>query len=214
MEDQELKQLWASYNQNVELSLKLNHQARQDTATQRIVSLLRSMRPIKVFALLVGILWVGFVDQLIIEAFGKASWFFVVSASLQSLITKFAIGTYLYQLILIQQVDFSQPILDTQQKLANLQTSTLRVARILFLQLPLWSTFYLSTAMLSAASLPLLALQVGATLALTGLAGWLFVNIKPQNRHQPWFVALFGGNEWTPLTKAMTLLDDLRSFEQ
>ncbi len=60
----------------------------------------------------------------------------------QVLLTAIALVLYIYQLVLMQQVDISQPVVETKHHLARLKFSTLWIARILFLQLPVWTTFY------------------------------------------------------------------------
>lgn len=60
----------------------------------------------------------------------------------QVLLTAIALVLYIYQLVLMQQIDISQPVVETKHHLARLKFSTLWIARILFLQLPVWTTFY------------------------------------------------------------------------
>jgi hypothetical protein len=209
MEDTALHALWQSYDARLATSLQLHRQNAAALTHMQARGLLASMRPIKVFAVLVGLLWVLAVDGLLVATFPHASVFFLVSMGLQSLLTKLAIGVYLYQLALIRQVDVSGPVRDTQARLARLQASTLAVTRILFLQLPLWTTFYLSLPMLAAAPPALLALQVACTVAFGYAAWWLFRNIRIENRDRRWFRWLFQGKEWTPMVKAMEMLAEL-----
>ena len=148
MEEIELKQLWASYNANLDVNIKMNQKIVENTTDLRVKSLLGSMRFTKIALIIIGILWVIFLDTVIINTFGIASIFFTVSAIIQVLITKLSIGIYIYQLIMIQQVDTSKEIIQTQKKLSSLKTTSLTIARISFLQLPVWSTFYLHKTLL------------------------------------------------------------------
>jgi hypothetical protein len=170
------------------------------------------MTPIKIFTIVVGIVWVGFVDILIINLFSVASPFFLVSAAIQVLLTKLAIGIYLYQLFLIHQVDINAPILDTQEKIARLQSSTIWVTRLLFLQLPVWTTFYLQQHMFENGNVPLIIFQVLVTLLFTYTAIWLFFNMRYENRNKKWFRLIFNGNEWDPMIKSMDLLDQVKQY--
>jgi hypothetical protein len=214
MEDNELKRMWTSLNEKQDVIIKVNKKIVENTTDLRVQSLLNSMKPIKIFTVGIGILWVIFLDTILINTFGIASLFFSISGIIQSLLTKLAIGVYLYQLITIQQVDISQPIMATQEKLSALKTSTLWVARILFLQLPVWSTFHLHKALFKTENLIPLIFQALCTLALTYLAVWLFVNINPKNKEKKWFKLLFEGKEWNPVIKSMELLEDLADFRK
>jgi hypothetical protein len=213
MENQELKQLWLSYHEKMDTNLKMTQIVVENTTDLRIKRLLGSMKPLKIVAVMLGILWVIFLDIILIATFGEASPFFIISVVVQVVLTKLAIRKYIAQLILIQQIDTSAPVLITQQKLAQLQSSTLWVARLLFLQLPVWSTFYLRQGMFKAENAALLVVQAVVTLALTYAAVWLFKNITPQNKDKKWFKLIFDGQEWQPVVKAMHLLDQIKQYK-
>lgn len=212
MEEKDILQIWKQYDKQLEETLVLNRTNAVAITQLKIHSLLASMRPLKIFALLVGITWVGFVDMLIIRLFPIANPFFLCAAIVQVLLTKLAIGIYLYQLVLIQQADISQPIIATQDKLARLQSSTLWVARLLFLQLPVWTVFYWNSSMLQNGNLFLYMLQAVVTISFTVGAIWLFKNINYSNRHKKWFRLLFSGREWEPVIKSMELLSQVEEY--
>jgi len=212
MEDAAIIALWKSYTQKLDESLELNRKNTIAITQMKVSSLLASMKPIKIITIIVGLLWVGFVDTIIIGVFHIANPFFLVAAIVQVLLTKLAIGIYLYQLILIYQTDSSAPVLATQEKLARLQISTLWVPRLLFLQLPLWTIFYWNKSMLANGNMALYMLQAVVTLLCTGLAVWLFINIRYENSNKKWFQLLFSGKEWTPLMKSITLLEELSDY--
>ncbi|NSL87679.1 hypothetical protein ECE50_012600 [Chitinophaga sp. Mgbs1] len=209
MESADILALWKSYSLQLDTSLALNRKNAADITRLKVQSLLAVMKPVKIFTLIAGILWVAFLDMLIISLFQAASPFFLVSAIIQVLLTKLAIGVYVYQLVLIHQADLSEPVFETQRKLAALRTSTLWVTRLLFLQLPVWTTFYLNTTMLTRGPLLLLIIQVLVTLLFTAAAVWLFVNIRYENRNKHWFRLLFAGKEWAPVIKSMELLSQI-----
>jgi hypothetical protein len=184
-----------------------------DITRMKVQSFLSSMKPLKIFTILVGIAWVAFMDTLIVNLFFIASPFFLVSAIIQVLLTKLAIGIYLYQLILIHATDISEPILATQEKLSRLKSSTLWVARLLFLQLPVWTTFYWNNSMLENGNNWLYMLQIIITVSFAWLAIWLFINIKQKNRDKKWFRLIFEGKEWTPVIRSMELLEEISAFK-
>ena len=167
----------------------------------------------KIFIVLFSLVWVGFVDILIYNIFTVASPFFLVSAAIHVLLTKLAIGIYLYQLILIYQVDISEPILATQEKLVRLRSSTLWVSRLLFLQLPVWTTFWWNEVMFQEWTIFQWLISGSVTLAFAFAAIWLFLNIKFENRDKKWFRLLFTGIEWNPLVKSMELLSQIDEYK-
>ncbi|HEY8955256.1 hypothetical protein [Chitinophaga sp.] len=213
MEDKELIHLWKSYDQKLEETLVLNRELATDITRIKVQRFMSSMKPVKIFAIIIGLCWVAFVDLLIVRLFHTASPFFLVSAGIQVLLTKLAIGIYLYQLILVQQVDIGEPVLATQEKLSRLRSSTLWVARLLFLQLPVWTTFYLNAAMLLHAGILPVLIQLLVTAAFVYLAVWLFFNIRYENRDKKWFRLIFGGREWDPIIRSMELLGQVRGYK-
>ena len=212
MEDIEIINLWKSNDKKINETLLLNRKNAEEIIKMKAQSLLSSMKPLKIFAIAFGIIWVGIIDNLIINLFHIASPFFLVSASIQSLLATLAIAIYVRQLILIEQIDINEPILKTQEKIARLKSSTLWVTRLLFLQLPVWTTFYWNESMFEHGNTFLYILQVIVTISFTFIAIWLFLNIKYENRHKKWFKLIFNGKEWTPVISSMELLSQIDEY--
>lgn len=213
METKEIINLWKSFDKKLEENLMLNKINAEEITKIKVNSFLGSMKPIKLFTVVAGLIWVGLLDAIILNVFKVASPFFLFSAILLVLVNKLAIGIYLYQLILLYQVDISDTILSTQEKIARLKSSTLWIARLLFLQLPVWTTFYWSKSMFEHGKPVLLFIQVVITLFFTMLALWLFFNIRYQNKDKKWFKLIFSGKEWTPAIKSMELLEQIKEYK-
>lgn len=214
MENTDIINLWKSYDKKLEENLVLNKKNATDIIQLKVQSLLKSMRPIKLFIIITGIVWVIFIDVLIINFFHIASPFLLISAVIHVLLTKLAIGIYLYQVILIYQVDISEPVLATQNKLASLKSSTLWVARLSFLQLPIWTIFYWNKSMLENGNFWLYAIQFIVTVSFIVISVWLFFNIKYENRDKKWFQLIISGIEWNPVIKSMELYREVEEFKQ
>lgn len=218
MNDTELKNLWQSSNEKIEMNLHLNQKNSNDITRLKVYHYLSSMKPTKLFALAVGLIWVGVglvvLSNLYIHGYNEVPKFLLYSATIQIGITAIAIWIYLYQLITIYRIDNTQPILQTQQQLTSLKTSTLWVTRILFLQLPVWTTFYWNQSMLENENWVLWIIQGIITASFLYLSIWLFINIKFENRHKKWFLLMFSGKEWTPLMNSMELLEEIEDYKK
>lgn len=216
MNELELKKLWQASNDKLEESFAISKKNTADIMNLKVHSMMGSMKPIKIFTVSVGILWVGVgliaLSSVYINSFSEANKFFLFSATVQIILTAIALLIYMYQLIQIYQVEISDTILQTQKKLAELKISTLWTARILFLQLPVWTTFWWTESMLSEWSFVQWAVVLFFTASFTILALWLFSNIKYENRNKKWFQLIFTGKEWTPLIKSMDLLEQLDHY--
>lgn len=213
MEEIEIINLWKAYDQKLSENLSFSKENAIEITKLKAQSLLSSMKPTKIFTILVGIIWVSFVNWLILTFYNVANPFFLISAAIQSLLSMLAIGAYIYQYILIQQIDVSEPIVKTQEKIATLKSSTLWVTRSLFLQLPVWTTFYWNKSMLENGNLFLLIFQGIITTVTIFAAIWLFLNIKYENKDKKWFKILFSGKEWDPLMASMEMLEQIKEYK-
>ena len=218
MNELELKKLWQSTNNKLEESIVINKKNTDDITQVKVHSIIGSMKPIKIFTLLVGILWVGIggiaLISIYLNSFPEANKFFLFSASIQVSLTAIALYVYLYQLITIYQIDITDPILSTQEKLLNLKMSTLWVTRILILQLPVWTTFWWNETMLTDWGILQWIMTLFFTISFTAITVWLFFNIKYENRKKKWFQLIFRGKEWTPLMESMELLEQVKEYKE
>lgn len=218
MNDLELKKLWQTTNDKPEERLIISIIRTDDITRMKVHNILGTMKPIKIFLILVGILWVGFggisLSSIYLNSFSEVNKFFLFSASIQVGLTALALFVYLYQLITIYQVDITEPIIRTQEKLSTLKLSTLWVTRILFLQLPVWTTFWWNQTMLTDWGVLQWFVALFFTLLFTVVAIWLFLNIKYENRNKKWFQFIFSGKEWTALMKSMELLEQVEDYKK
>lgn len=216
MKESELKQYWAAANEKLEMSLQISKINTDELNQLKVYHFISEMKAIKLFTLICGILWVGIgsaiLSRIFIYQYTYANKFFLFSASIQIALTAIAVIVYLYQIITIYSVDITEPVLKTQEKLSRLRSSTLWIARILLLQLPVWTTFYWNESMLENGSLLLWIIQTLVTLFFTFAALWLFFNIKIENRDKKWFRLIFEGKEWTPLMRAMELSQQIKEY--
>ena len=217
MIENELKLLWQSTNKKLEDSITINRDNAEDITRLKVQNFLSSMKPIKIFTLIVGILWVSIVGviliNLFVNAYEKVSLFFLYSAAIQVILSAISVTIYIYQLVLTYTIDYNEPIMVIQEKLSKLKRSTLTVTRILFLQLPVWTTFYWNETMFQNGSVFLWVIQGIITLLLTYCSLWLFLNIKYENRNKRWFQFIFSGREWQPILHSMELLNQIKNYE-
>jgi NO-binding membrane sensor protein with MHYT domain len=128
------------------------------------------------------------------------------------LLTALAIGIYIYQLHLINTINFAEPVLVIQERLSRLITSTLNVTRVLFLQLPLWTIFFWNDGMFVKENWAWWILNIVVTLSFTVIALWLFFNIRIENKDKRWFKLLFSGKEWKPVVESVDMLKQIEGF--
>jgi len=212
MDELEIKNLWTTYDKRLNENLVFNRKNAEQITHLKIQSVLSSMKPVKFTGIILGILWVWFLGNLISKAIYTASYFFLVSAGLQVLVSILAIGIYVYQVFLINNIDITGSVLITQEKLAKLRASTLLIVRLILLVMPVFTTFYLTSDMFIKENTLLWVVQSAVTMSFTFTGIWLFIHINYENRDKKWFKLLFSGREWNPIIKSSELLAQIKEY--
>lgn len=213
MNDTDLKYLWQIGNEQIAISQKSDKTSLDNLTKRNVSHFLSSMKPIKIFTLLVGLLWVlgiGYVLlKLTINAYDQVSLYFLYSAYFQVMLTAMAVIIYIIQLSTLYSIDFNKPVVILQKTLIKLKASTLNVTKILILQLPFWTTFYWNESMFKNGTLALFIIQGTVTMSFTYLSLWLFFHLNFENADKWWFKLLLQGKEWEPLITSINILNEM-----
>ncbi len=221
MQDHELKAIWQSYNNTLAQAQVLNMQSwalnfkcfetlQHEKAKGRLRSLIR----FKVFAVVLGIIWVGFLSLLV---WGNRfqNPFFSISVSAIVLFSLYAVWVYLYHIILIKQIRYDGTITDTQKKLAGLQSSTFQSTRIIWLQLPFHTTWFWNTEWVLSGDTYFWLIAVPICVAFIGLGVYLYRNIRIENMNRKWVKALMmSGPEYKNLVQSMAFMAEIDAFQK
>jgi hypothetical protein len=217
MNDAELKNMWKAYNQKMDEASILNLQAWvlnsktfEYLQTHKAKSKLSSLSAIKKWAVAAGILWLLFLGML---AYGNhfQNVYFSISVLMLMLFSITAIAVYIKQIVLINRINYSESVVDVQKKITALQISTIHIVRILWLQIPFYTTFFWSAKWISSDNTFWLT-SFPITIFFTFLAIWLYRNISLKNADKKWFKILLN-TEWTSISKAKAYLDEIEEFK-
>lgn len=216
----ELQNIWKAYDRKLEearvLNLQswaLNFKSFEAIQTQKAKSKLNSLGRFKTWVIVIGILWVAFLGFLIYHSLTFSKIFFVLSAGMIALFNVFAIIVYIQHVVWIRQIDNSESVVDVQQKAAKLQTSTLQIVRILFLQMPFYTTWWFTPQMVTSGDLKFWLITIPITLLFTFLSIWLYRNINYKNADKKWFKILFNSPEWTSVAKAIQFVKEIEDYK-
>lgn len=216
----ELQNIWKAYDQKLEearvLNLQswvLNFKSFEALQTQKAKSKLNALGRFKTWVIVAGILWVAFLGFLIYHSLTFSKIFFVLSAGIIAFTTLIAVIVYIQHVIWIRQIDNSETVVEVQQKAAQLQASTLQVVRILFLQMPFYTTWWFTPQMITGGDLKFWLLTIPITLLFTFLSIWLYRNINYKNAEKKWFKILFNSPEWTSVAKAIQFVREIEDYK-
>ena len=107
----------------------------------------------------------------------------------------------------------SQSVTFTQRKMATLQLSILNSVRVLWLQLPFYTTWYLNYDLIVHGSILFRIIQILLTVLTTCLAVWLYRNIHAGNPDNKWVRNFMRGYGFYRVTREMDFLKDIDNFE-
>lgn len=213
MEEMELKRIWDAYERKLEKSLRLNRKLLEDMHKGKVRAKLTGLLSLKLSGLIVGVLW-NLVLGTAIYVNHFANSYFCVSLAVLMLFGIIAIAAYVHHMVLISQVDYAESITRAQQKLAELQLSTVRVTGFLWLQLPFYTTFFWNQDWISNSRGSFWLLALPLTLLFTAAAIWLYRNITPENLHKAWLKKLMMiGMEYKYALSASDLLSEIEAFK-
>ena len=212
MDDITLKNLWKAQDEKLDRTMKLNLFILESMQKQKAQSKLKGLARLKLFAVILGILWALFLGILIYGT-RLRNIYFTVSVGMIMLITIGAIAVYIKHIMLFKEMDYSQSITTTQIKLAKLQASTFG-NRFTFLQTPFYTTFFWSTQMIESSGIKFWLIAVPITLIFTLLTIWLYKNPTPLKMHKKWVNYLLKNDpEQVPILQAQKFLNEIEEFK-
>ncbi|MFT3826648.1 MAG: hypothetical protein QM731_22190 [Chitinophagaceae bacterium] len=210
MEAIELQNLWHNYNAKLERSLQLNMRLLEKIEGDKVRSSFGSAIRIKVISVVLGLLWNIFLGTLLYAHHTEP--FFVISVGMIMIFTAIAIASCIYQIVLIQQLDLSGNIIETQRKLAVLHSSLIRSTRIQFLQAPFYCTFFITIGMIKNAGPLFWTIELVVTGAFVWASIWLFRNISTLNKDKRWVKMLIKGEGGASIAKAVQFIKEIDEF--
>jgi hypothetical protein len=209
----EFIQLWKSYDAKLEHSLQLNLRLLKEVQSQKTRSVLRTLTAGRVIGIVLGVLY-----EIVLCV---ACWYvrsqpvMAISIGVFIVVTAIAMVAYLRELTLIGRIGYAENIVDTQEKLAGIQSSIIRALRISWVQLPFWATFFVSNELMRKGGPVFWAVEIPLVLAFTVIAIILFRNLTPEKMERKrWVRKLVQGTGWKSVTRAIGFMQEIREFKQ
>ena len=219
MEDLELQNMWKAYDRKLEEARVLNLQSwvlnlhsLETIQTYKAKSKLDALASFNKWAVALGIVWMLFLAILV---YGNRfqNPYFTVSVGMILLFTLIAVGAYIWHIIIIKRIDYSQSITDTQKKLAQLESSTFLSTRIVWLQMPFYTTWFWHSQWMMDKNFWLVSFPI--TIGFTFLAIFLFRNLTQDNLHKKWVRTLMmSGPEYTSILKARDFINEIEKYKK
>jgi glucan phosphoethanolaminetransferase (alkaline phosphatase superfamily) len=212
MSTDEFQQIWKTYDVKLEKSLQLNLRLLQEVQSQKARSVLRLLIASRATGIVIGMIYL----VLLVIAFWyvRTQPVMAVSFGVFIVCTVIAIGMYMREIGVIGKISYGDNIIDTQQKLADIQSSIIWTLRIGWVQLPFWSTFFVSNELLRKGGREFWMIQILITLFLTILAVILYKNITLENaQKKKWVKGMIRGAGMKSVIRAMEFMQEIEDFK-
>lgn len=206
METIDVINLWKRQNALMEKQLVVNKRLLNEMIRYRTSSSLRGVRLIRWIGIFAGVLWCLVFGFIAIVSWLEGNIFFSASVSVNVIVTATATGLYISHLRLLDAVDVSETIVEAQQKLIKLKESNLKTLGLLWLQLPVFSTWYMSTEWMEQSPLTFWGIQVPVVLLQAFIGFWLYRNLNYRNHDKKWFRWFVSKGEFASIEKAITFM--------
>jgi len=194
--------------------MSLNKTIIQEIQQQKAKNALRPARNYSLVAILVGLIYAGLVVYFLNFTYPFTSVFTQISIAIHLLVTLIAIAMYIRQLCRISEINQSENVVQMQQKLAKLQSSTVKIVGISLLQLPVFSTWNISFELINEQPTQFWFIQMPIVLLFTFAGIWLYKNMDIKNMDKKWFKIIFYGSEWSALVSSGKFLKEIERFEK
>lgn len=217
MENIELINIWKAQNAKIEKTLAINKLLLKETISRKAESSLQGLIRLKttgIVAFVFYLLILGYALFYAISNYASANNYFIVSVSAIALINIKGFADYIKHLAWTKNINYDGSIIEIQKQLSKLQLSIIDHGKIMCLQIPFFTTFYLSNRWFpQEVGLPYIIFQIAMTGSFIYLTYWLYKNHKPENLNKKWFRNLIAGSGGKSVEKAIEFYRDMDAFE-
>lgn len=218
MENIELISIWKEQNAKIEKVMAINQVLLRETINNKVKTTLQSLIRLKTAGIIAFVFYLLVLAYLLFYAFSNYSsaWnYFIVSFSVIALVNVKGFADYIKHLVWTNSINYNGSIMEIQQQLTRLQLSIINHSKFMILQLPFWTTFYLSNLWFpKEVGLGYILFQILITGAFVFITWWLYKQHKPESLNKKWFRNMIAGSGGKSVEKALEFYKEMEEFEK
>jgi magnesium-transporting ATPase (P-type) len=180
--------------------------------TQKVKSKLKTLILPKIIGIFLGLGWVLFLGFILYYTFSQI--IIAISLSMIIIFTIIAMVIYTQDIITITQINYGASIIETQERIVLLQASIVNSVRVLWLQLPFYTTCYITNKLAATGGIQFWIIQIPITLLFAWLAIFLFKNISLKETNRKWVKGFLRGYGLSRVSKAMEFIKEIEEFKK
>lgn len=218
MENIDFINIWKEQDAKIEKSLAINKFLLKESIGRKAESALGNLIKLKtagIIAFVMYLILLGYILVYAISNYSSASNYFIVSVAAIALINLKGFTDYIKHLAWAKNINYDGSVMEIQKQLSKLQLSIINHSKIMSLQLPFFTTFYLSNNWFpQEVGIPYIILQILITGSFIYLSYFLYRNSKPENLNKKWFRNLIAGSGGKSVEKAIEFYREMEVFEK
>ena len=214
MNDQELLNIWKSYDQKIEEVIVINKEIAYDITKKKLNTSIQSLRLPKSLLLMLGIPYTLIMCFITWVTYKAAAYIMMFGFGTISLIMIGTIIGYFYQFYLISKISRSEEIMEVQESIAELKLSSYNIARLIITQLPCWSICWVSMEGVKNSPFIYGGINLMVFIALSYLSYWLYQDLSIDKHNSKISKIIFSGKEWEPIIKSSNILKQLKEYKK
>lgn len=217
MEDTNFVMLWKEHYEKIDQSLAINKKIIRDLTNQKaeaVMQLLIRHKKRGIIAVIFYLLILGALLFFSLADYKSEKNYFIFSIAAIFIVNVKALYDYIKHLAWAKKINYNGNVTDIQQQLTKLQFSIINHAKIMCLQFPFFTTFYLSNKWFpQEVGMGYIIFQLILTGSFTYLSYWLFKNHTIENLNKKWFRNMIAGSGGKSVVKAMDFYKELEEFK-
>lgn len=217
MEDTDFVKLWKVHYEKIDQSLAINKKLLRELTNQKAESSMQSLirhKQIGIIGVTVYLLILGILLFFSIADYKPEKAYFIFSVMAIFIVNIKAMYDYIKHLIWTKKINYNGSISDIQQQLSKLQFSIISHTRIMCLQFPFFTTFYLSNKWFpQEVGIGYIMFQIILTGSFAYLSYWLYKNHTIENLNKKWVRNMIAGSGGKQVLKAMEFYKEIIEFK-
>lgn len=218
MENIELISIWKEQNAKIEKIVAVNQLLLKEMMNNKAKNSLKSLIQLKTAGIIAFVFYLLFLGYLLVYAFSNYSSalnYFIISVTAITLVNIKGFADYIKHLVWANNINYNGSVIEIQQQLSRLQLSIINHAKIMCLQFPFFTTFYLSDSWFpQEVGLGYIILQVLITGAFVYFTYWLYKKHTPENLDKKWFRKMIAGSGGKPVMEALSFYKEMEEFKK
>ena len=213
MSADEFQQLWKSYEQKLQKSMKMNVELLEAARMRKVRVAFNWQVAFKIMMVGLGLAWNIFVGGLMWR--NRTEPAFVVAALMVLSCTGYAIGGYFVQALIMLQINMRESILATQKQLAVLEQVMIRTLRVGFLQTPAYFFFFVTRHMMATGGPWFWVIEGVSVAGSVLLTIWIYRALTLENAARKGWVRKMVDNEgWKAVKRAREYAREIEEFRK